>query len=273
MNKFEKLIEYVINDEDQKAADLFHEIVVEKSRTIYEGLMDQDDEMGGDAADQLLDAISAEEEGVSEDEDEEGEEIPGGEEDFGGPDMDGEMGGEEEEAGEEDLEDRVADLENELDALMAEFDAVVGGGEDEMGMDDEMGDMGGEELPMGDEEDEMMDSRYMEADDAELEEGEEEVTEEDENGLEEGVALTKVTKGISNSTEEGSVNKRSINNDNSGKKGAVAKPVSTDTSEENGRSAPSSKDEGSTTEPDFKAAPAKPKTKGEESGTNTKSTL
>jgi hypothetical protein len=36
MNKFEQLIEYVINDEDQKARALFHDIVVGKSREIYE---------------------------------------------------------------------------------------------------------------------------------------------------------------------------------------------------------------------------------------------
>jgi len=79
-SKFEKLIEYVINDEEQKARDLFHEIVVEKSRGIYEDLMaaelkeesDEDLEesadeemeesmemetMGGDAADQLMNDI------------------------------------------------------------------------------------------------------------------------------------------------------------------------------------------------------------------------
>ena len=42
MNKFEKLIEYIINDEDSKARDLFHEIVVEKSRDIYESIMDEE---------------------------------------------------------------------------------------------------------------------------------------------------------------------------------------------------------------------------------------
>jgi len=46
MNKFEQLIEYVINEEDGKAEDLFHEIVVEKSRDIYESLMDSEDEFG-----------------------------------------------------------------------------------------------------------------------------------------------------------------------------------------------------------------------------------
>jgi len=39
MNRFEQLIEYVINDDTKKAEELFHEIVVEKSRTIYESLM------------------------------------------------------------------------------------------------------------------------------------------------------------------------------------------------------------------------------------------
>jgi riboflavin synthase len=38
MNKFEQLIEYVINDDEAKAKELFHEIVVEKSRGIWENL-------------------------------------------------------------------------------------------------------------------------------------------------------------------------------------------------------------------------------------------
>ena len=36
MNKFEQLIEYVINDDEAKARELFHDLVVEKSRAIYE---------------------------------------------------------------------------------------------------------------------------------------------------------------------------------------------------------------------------------------------
>jgi hypothetical protein len=42
MNKFEQLIEYVINDEEAKARELFHDIVVEKSRQIYENLMSEE---------------------------------------------------------------------------------------------------------------------------------------------------------------------------------------------------------------------------------------
>ena len=43
-NKFEQLIEYIINDEEDKAKELFHDVVVEKSRDIYEELM-QDEEL------------------------------------------------------------------------------------------------------------------------------------------------------------------------------------------------------------------------------------
>ena len=42
-NKFEQLIEYVINDEADKAKELFHDIVVEKSREIYENLMNEEE--------------------------------------------------------------------------------------------------------------------------------------------------------------------------------------------------------------------------------------
>ena len=44
MNRFEQLIEYVINDDEQKARELFHDIVVEKSREIYENLMAEEAE-------------------------------------------------------------------------------------------------------------------------------------------------------------------------------------------------------------------------------------
>ena len=44
MNKFEQLIEYVINDDEAKARELFHDIVVEKSRAIYEEMMQEEEE-------------------------------------------------------------------------------------------------------------------------------------------------------------------------------------------------------------------------------------
>ena len=42
--KFEQLIDLIINENEEQARALFHDIVVEKSREIYEGMMD--DEMG-----------------------------------------------------------------------------------------------------------------------------------------------------------------------------------------------------------------------------------
>ena len=41
-NKFESLLELLINEENDKAEQLFHEIVVEKSRDIYENLADSE---------------------------------------------------------------------------------------------------------------------------------------------------------------------------------------------------------------------------------------
>ena len=43
MNKFEQLIEYVINDEQEKPREVFHDIVVEKSREIYEEIMSEEE--------------------------------------------------------------------------------------------------------------------------------------------------------------------------------------------------------------------------------------
>ena len=149
MNKFEQLIEYVINDDEAKARELFHDIVVEKSRAIYEEMMAADEEleeaadeeieegteeeleenmMGGDMAEDLIDDIETEESGVSMDEDEE-EEV----------EMDADFGDEEADAG---LEDRVVDLEDKLDELMAEFESLMGDeageGDEEMDMDMDM---------------------------------------------------------------------------------------------------------------------------------------
>jgi len=43
--KFQQLLDYIVNEEMDKANELFHEIVVEKSRTIYENLIADEDEV------------------------------------------------------------------------------------------------------------------------------------------------------------------------------------------------------------------------------------
>jgi hypothetical protein len=62
-SKFEQLIEYVINDEEAKAKELFHDIVVEKSREIYENLMteEESEEELDEAAEEELDEAAEEE--------------------------------------------------------------------------------------------------------------------------------------------------------------------------------------------------------------------
>lgn len=181
MNKYEKLIEYIINDEDSKARALFHEIVVEKSRDIYESLMDEeqyDEGMGGNQVNGMMDSIQADEAGLPEDEEMDmggDDEMLDSDDDMGMGDDMGDMGGE------GDIEDRVMDLETELDALKAEFEQLMGdeGGEEDSDMD--MGDdegMGDEES-MDDEGDEEM--GMMESAEEEEEEEEEESMEESRN--------------------------------------------------------------------------------------------
>jgi hypothetical protein len=164
IKKFEKLIDLVINEDNERANELFHEICVEKSREIFESIlaeddmdMDMDDDsleegedggMGGQVGD-LLDEINAEEEGMTEDE----EDIDFGDEEVEfGSDEDGEdlEGGEE-------VEDAVIRIEDKLDQLMAEFEDIMGGGADagdDMDFGGDEGDMDGDVMDFGGEEDE-----------------------------------------------------------------------------------------------------------------------
>ena len=126
MNKYEQLIEHIINDETDKARELFHTIVVEKSRDIYENLIDEQDldEVGGNQVEDLVDEITIDEQGMTEEEESE----EGAEE---APAMDAEEMPSEEGHEEAEIEDRVVDLEDALDELKAEFDALMAGEEHE----------------------------------------------------------------------------------------------------------------------------------------------
>ena len=227
-SKFEQLIEYVINDEEQKARELFHDIVVEKSREIYENLMQEEaEEDVEEAKDEELDEG---EEELDEAKDEELDEAKDEELDEGMHDEMDEtaMGGDSaekfmdeveveeegmmEEEGSEGLEDRVVDLEDKLDELMAEFEELLGKEDAEHG-DGDMGDadMGGDAIEMDDTE-EFSD-----------EDGEEEGEEEFE--LAEAINLKAAPKPTT--SEEGSVNKKSTVAFNSGATGMAGKPVHT----------------------------------------------
>jgi hypothetical protein len=227
MKDFEKLIEYVINDEEDKARELFHDIVVAKSREIYEEMMDDeevseakeedDDEeevteseedeedeevsesLGGDSADDLIDDVEAEEEGMNF----EGEE-----------DMDGEEDG----AEHGEIEGKLMDIEDKLDELMSEFEAL---------MSDGGADLDGEEdfdLEVGDGEDEMDMDVDMDMGDEEVGD-EEEVDFDDEEGMMEAISLKAAPKPVT--SEEGNTNKKSPTAFNSGATGMAGKPVHT----------------------------------------------
>ena len=216
MNKFEQLIEYVINDEEAKARELFHDIVVEKSRQIYENIMaeeaveeaediEEGDMMGGDAADSLIDDVEMEEESdmnmEAEGDDESDAEFDDGAEEAGDDlthDLEADHDGEE-----AATKDDIMNLEDKLDQLMAEFEDLMGS--DDMGDGDGFGpDEGGDAIEMDD-------------------------TDEMEPGMMEAVNLKAAPKP--QTSEEGSVNKKSTYAANSGQAGMAARPVHTGAAE------------------------------------------
>ena len=198
MNKYEQLIEHIINDETDKARELFHTIVVEKSRDIYENLIDEQDldEVGGNEVEDLVDEITIDEQGMTEEE--EGEE--GAEE---APAMDADEMPSEEGHEEAEIEDRVVDLEDALDELKAEFDALMAGEEHEEEMMPGMhGDKDADEMEgmMYQEEQ----SEFFEAKDEDEDEEDKEEDKEDKEVVKEYVEKVAAP---SNKTEGGEVGK------------------------------------------------------------------
>ena len=190
--KFETLIDLIINENEEQARALFHDIVVEKSREIYENMMndEMDEGMGGQVG-QMMDEISAEESGVIEGEDEEEIDF----DDEGDDEIIDIEGGDDEEGGAE-VEDRLVSIEDKLDQLMAEFEDIMADGDaDEM------------DMAAGDEE--------MAADDEEMAAGDEEAA------MMEAITLKKVsvTHG------DNGVQTKSTNLNNSGQAGMDSKPV------------------------------------------------
>ena len=125
--QFEAMLEALINEDQETAKELFHNIVVAKSREIYEELLESDfppakdeeetdsedddssddseGDIGGDATDDFENDVESDSEGDS---DEEDSEEPEG-----------------------DVEDRVQDLEDALEDLKAEFEQMLAGEEHE----------------------------------------------------------------------------------------------------------------------------------------------
>jgi hypothetical protein len=238
-NKFEQLIEFVINDEEDKAKELFHDIVVEKSREIYENLMNEEESeeeeldeakeedseeeeldenmesIGGDASDDLIDDVEADEAGMQEAEESDAEFDDEAEED--GAEMTHDMEKDHDEDAE--IEDRVIDLEDKLDELMAEFESLMGGHE------------GGEHSDLGGEEGDELGGDALEMDDTQAFADE---------SMMENVKLDAAPKPTT--TEPAGTNTKSTVAFNSGAKGMEGAPVKMTGDTAQGRSAPKSGD-------------------------------
>jgi hypothetical protein len=141
-NKFEQLLELLINEENDKAQALFHEIVVEKSRDIYEGLAEAEtkedskeevketeskdetvdetveieeesiEEVGGDATDDLIADVSADEKGDAE---------------HGEEHADAQADAHDDAQADAGVENKIVDLEDALEELKAEFEKMMSG--------------------------------------------------------------------------------------------------------------------------------------------------
>ena len=169
--KFEQLLDLIVNEEMDKANELFHELVVEKSRDIFENLIaeeaEEEEEMdeASEEEDESVDEAAEDDEEMDESEetdesvdledsysmeagDEEGEMGGDATDEFGADvgAMDGEEGGE----GGEDA--AIFDIKNaieELEAAFAKLEQAQGGeepagefGDEEGGEEDEMEMMG-----------------------------------------------------------------------------------------------------------------------------------
>ena len=165
----EQVLEHLLAEDEAKAKELLHGFMVEKSRDIYESLLDEDaleeaiEEEVASEEEAVEEAEESEEEAVEEAEESEEEAVEetvagSPSEDFYDeveanvgadesgvneeddemdmePEMD--MDDESEDKGEEEVEDRVDDLEAQLDELKAEFEKLMADDEDG---DDEVAD-------------------------------------------------------------------------------------------------------------------------------------
>jgi hypothetical protein len=167
--KFEQLLDYLVNEEHDKANELFHEIVVEKSREIYESLLaeeaeddEQQDESVESEEEQQDESVESEEEqqdeGFMPDEefeeadDDQSDSEPDDSED--GPMVPQDQGDDLEfdTSSSDDVQQQLADIVGELQAVLDQMDGE-GQGPDEFDSDETSlpvdGEEGDDDLQMG----------------------------------------------------------------------------------------------------------------------------
>jgi len=139
--QFEAMLEALINENHDAAKEIFHNIVVGKSREIYEELLESDfsqdqgnpygkkddeEEVSEEGEEEMPVAEEGDEEEADDAEDDSEDDAEDDEMDTDA--ADDEFGGEEEGG---DMEDRVMDLEDALEDLKAEFEQLLAGEEHE----------------------------------------------------------------------------------------------------------------------------------------------
>jgi hypothetical protein len=143
----QQMLEHLVNDDQAKAEELFHEYVVTASREIYESLIDseiaEEEEKEDDEDEDKMKEAAKDDDAEEDKVDEEFEDIAiEGDDDMspmgGDPtdDLEGDIDAEmdDEEGGEKSEEELFQDLDSIVDELQAKFDELKGG--------DDMGDMG-----------------------------------------------------------------------------------------------------------------------------------
>ena len=145
----EQMLEHLVNDEQDKAEELFHEYVVAKSREIYESLIEEemeDDEEDNEEVDETShkeededdEKVDEEFEDIAIEADDEMDDMGGDPTDDLEADLDADMDDEDDDMGDKEPEELFQDLDAIVDELQAKFDAMQGGDEGDM---DDMDDM------------------------------------------------------------------------------------------------------------------------------------
>lgn len=196
-DRYTKIIESLVNGDSAAAEDLLHEAFVEKAREIWSDLVEQDEIVEDDIAEEELEEAFGDEESddflndiETADDEIEAEEAFGeadDEEDAGELDADMELAADDgfEADGDDGIEDAIMSVEDALADLKAEFAKLMGDDMDD-DMEDDMGDdMDDMDMDMGDEEEEVEEEFTFEA---------EEDLEEEAEELEESAELHKVGK-------------------------------------------------------------------------------
>jgi hypothetical protein len=163
--KLEQVLEYLVNEENDKATDLLHEVFVEKAKTIYSELVESDADIEDDITEEAKDEDEAVEEAIGGDPEERfADNIESDEEEINAEEMFSEEDFDDEEAAEDlagdmapegegeepDVEDAMMNVEDALEELKAAFAEMMG--DDVEGEEEVVGD---EEMPVDFEEPEM----------------------------------------------------------------------------------------------------------------------